>query len=220
MNGSLRGDRGGRTGGQVLLAVALTFLLGGCALMSKLFPAPSAPVIASSEQVTARIEELESQFRKDKNADPEGALAHELALLYVHPANPAPDYGRSLAMLRAYLSLAPPGEEDLETGRLAALLEVIERLGRLLRDSETQEDVLSAQEQALLEDIEHLGRLLRDSKTQEYVLSGQVQALQHGERDAKKREQELRAQIKTLQERIEKIQALELEMEQRRRPVR
>jgi len=95
-------------------------------------------------------------------------------------------------MLRTYLSPAPPGEEDLETGRLAVLLEA----------------------------IEHLGRLLRDSKTQEKALSGQVQALKHGERDAKKREQELLAQIKTLQERIEKILALDMEMEKRRRSVR
>jgi len=188
MNGSLRGVRGGRTVEQVLLAVALTFLLDGCAVMSKLFPAsPRGP-----EQVAARIQELESQLRKDKKADPEGALAHELALLYVHPANRAPDYGKSLAMMRTYLSLAPPGQEDLETSRLAALLEAIERLERLLRDS----------------------------KTQEKALSGQVQALQHGERDTKKREQELLAQIKTLEERIKKIEALDMEMEKRRRSVR
>ena len=192
MNGPLRGDRGGRTGEQVLLAVALTFLLDGCAVMSNLFPAPSVPVAAAPEQVTARIQELESRLRKDKKADPKGALAHELALLYVHPANRAPDYGESLAMMRTYLSLAPPGEEDLETGRLAALLEEIERLGRLLRDS----------------------------KTQEKALSGQVRALQHGERYAKKREQELLAQIKTLQEQIEKIEALDMELEKRRRSVR
>ena len=187
MNGSLRADRGGRTVAQVLLAVALTFLLDGCAVMSKLFPeSPRGP-----EQVTARIQELESQLRKDK-ADPEGALAHELALLYVHPANRAPDYGKSLAMMHTYLSLAPPGKEDLETSRLAALLEAIERLGGLLRDS----------------------------KTQEKALSGQVQALRHGERDAKRREQELLARIKILEERIKKIEALDMEMEKRRRSVR
>ena len=199
MTGSLRDDRGGRTGGQVLLALALTFLLDGCGVMSKLFPAPSAPVIAASEQVNARIEELEFQLRKGKNADPEASLARELALLYVHPANRAPDYGRSLAMLHTYFSLAPPGEEDLETGRLAALLEAIERRGRLLQDS----------------------------RTQAKALSSQVQALQHGERDAKKREQEflaqikiLQEQIKTLQEQIEKILALDMEMAKRRRSVR
>jgi DNA repair exonuclease SbcCD ATPase subunit len=217
MNGSLRDDRGNWTGGQVLLAVVLTYLLGGCAVISNLSPTPSVPVALAPDEVNAKIRELESKLGKDKKADPEGALAHELALLYVHPANRAPDYGKSLAMMRTYLSLVPQGEEDLETGRLAVLLEAIERL---LRESKTQEKALSDLVAALLDAIERLGRLFRDSKAQEKALSDHVQALQQVERDAKKREQELLAEINTLQERIEKIQALDMEMEQRRRSVR
>ncbi len=196
MNGSLRDDRGGGTGKKLLLAVALTILLDGCAVMSKLFSEPVAP---GPEQITARIQEIESQLQQNKKADPEGALAHELALLYAHPANRAPDYGKSLAMIRTYRSLARPGAEDLETSRLAALLEEIEGLGRLLEESKTQEKVLSGQVQALLQSE-------RTAKRREHNLRVQIRTLQ-----------ELRGQIQALQARIEKIEALDMEIEKRRR---
>jgi hypothetical protein len=144
------------------------------------------------ERIAERIKELEIELQKGVKADPEGALAHELALLFIHPANRSPEPGKALLLMRTYLFRAPPGSEDLEDARLVALLEAIGRLGRLLRESRAREN----------------------------DLSGQVQTLQRQEEETKKREQDLLAEIRSLRETIEKLQALDLEMEKRRRSVR
>ena len=216
----VRLPRGGRTARR-LIAAALGLLLAGCAAATpsappapaRSTPAPatapsSAPAPASApkpavsrspEWITGRIAELEATRGKGKDADPRGALTLELALLYSDPGNPAPDYAKALAMMRTYLEISPSGAQDAETGRVAGLLEAIDRLGRLLRESKTREKELSGQVQAL-----------------------QTRVAEAEQRDAsaKKREQELQAQIQTLQQRIEQLQRLDLEMERRRRSVR
>ena len=156
----------------------------------KKVPVPAVPL--DPDRIAARIQELESRLLKGGPADPDGLLAHELALLYIHPANRSPEPGKALVYLRTYLARAVAADEDLEAARLVALLEAIDRLGRLLRES----------------------------RTRERELSGQVQTLQVREGEAKKREQDLQAEIRSLRERIEKLQALDLEMEKRRKSVR
>jgi hypothetical protein len=199
-----------------LIAAALGLLIAGCAAAPPPVPpapppipasapapaptaAPKPEVSRSPEWITARIAELETTRGKGKDADPKGALALELALLYSDPGNPAPDYAKALAMMRTYLELSASGAPDAETGRIAGLLEAIDRLGRLLREAKTHEKELSGQIQAL-----------------------QARVAEAEQRDAaaKKREQELQAQIQTLQQRIEQLQRLDLEMERRRRSVR
>lgn len=187
---------------RLAFAAAIAGLPAGCAALPGASPAPAPPAAEARlgpEEVAARIAALEAALPKGKAGPRDAAAARELALLYVHPANPAPDHGKSLEMMRAYRSLAPGEAEGLETARIVALLEAVDRLGRLLREA----------------------------KDQRVQLAGQVKALQQGERDAKKRELELLARAKTLQDRItmledriEKLQALDLEMEKRRRSVR
>lgn len=151
---------------------------------------PAAPL--GPKSITARIKALEAKLLKGAKADPRGEISLELAKLYSHPANPSPDHGKALAMMRAYLSLAPPDGKDPEADRLLALLEAIDRLGRLLRDSRTRE--------------------------KEYV--GQIQSLQQRERELQEREQEQLAEIELLRARIDKLKTLDLEMEKRRKSVR
>jgi hypothetical protein len=162
-------------------------------------PTPAPPVKEleqlaplGPERIAARIKELEAKILKNGNADPEGALAHELALLYINPANRSPDPEKALALLRTYLSRAAPAGEDPEADRLVGLLEAIGRLGRLLRES----------------------------RTKEKELAGQVQTFQQREGEMKQREQDLLAEIQILQARIEKLKKLDLEMEKRRKSVR
>jgi hypothetical protein len=135
--------------------------------------------------------ELELQLAKGRTADPEGALSHELALLYTHPQNRSPAPGKALAPMRVYLSAASAGTE-VEAERLVALLEAIDRLGKLLRES----------------------------KAREKDLFGLVQALEQRERELKDREQAHLAEIRTLRARIDKLKTLDLEMEKRRKSVR
>jgi len=159
---------------------------------------PSFPDPISAPWITARIAELEAA-RKKGGADPDGALALELALLYSHPANPSPDHIRALAMMRGYLALAPPGTRDPLVLHIAGLLEDIDQLGKVAREARAREKELAAQAQALERRVAEAGQ--RDAA-------------------AKKREQELLGQMKTLQQQIEQLQKLDLEMEKRRRSVR
>jgi len=101
-------------------------------------------------------------------------------------------------MMRAYLELSPSGAQDTETGRVAGLLEAIDRLGRLLRES----------------------RRAKKSFRPGPGAPDPRRGAEQRDASAKKREQELQAQIQTLQQRIEQLQRLDLEMERRRRSVR
>jgi septal ring factor EnvC (AmiA/AmiB activator) len=102
-------------------------------------------------------------------------------------------------MMRAYFALAPPRPANSLIGHVAALLEEIDRMGRVARDSRASEKELDSQVKTLEQDLAE---------------AGQRQAA------AKKREQELLAQIKTLQQQIDQLQKLDLEIERRRRSVR
>ena len=153
--------------------------------------AKPAPALGA-EGIAARIKVLEAELLKGAKADPRGEISLELAMLYSHPANASPDHGKALAMMRAYLSLVPPEGKDPQADRLVALLEAIDRLGRLLRESRTREKEYTAQ----------------------------IQSLQQRERELQKREQEQLAEIELLRARIDKLKTLDLEMEKRRKSVR
>ncbi|HEY5999390.1 MAG TPA: hypothetical protein VI078_08860, partial [bacterium] len=158
-------------------------------------PTP-APAPLTPAKIAARIAELEAARKKGSGADPDGTLALELALLYIHPDNPATDHAKALATLRAYLAASPPGSRNPLIGHIVGLLEDIEQLGRIARDARKREKEADARAQAL------------------------EQSVAEDEAAAKKREQDLQAQIQTLQQRIEQLQLLDLEMEKRRRSVK
>ena len=202
------------------LATALALLLAGCAALPGSAPPPAAPALPAPaakappapavaapkpsapltpEGIAARIAELEAARKKGKDADPDGKLALELALLYIHPDNPAPDHVKALAAMRAYLALSAPASRDPLIPHIAGLLEDIDKLGRITRDGRAREKELAATVQGLEQ---------------------RVAAADQRDAAAKKREQELLAQIKTLQQQIEQLQRLDLEMEKRRRSVK
>jgi hypothetical protein len=152
--------------------------------------APAEPL--DPERIAARIAEIEAAQRTGGAADPDGAQAHELALLYTHPANRSPDYERALALMRTFLSKAAQAGRDPDVGRLTALLDAVGRLGRLLRTARSREKELVAQ----------------------------VESLQQREQNLEQREKDLLAENQALSARIEKLKALDLQMEKRRKSVR
>jgi uncharacterized coiled-coil protein SlyX len=217
------------------LAAALALLLAGCAAAPGGAPAggaPAAPPAASvpaaavppaptvprfpspltPEWIAARIVGLEAARKPGTSADPDGVIALELALLHSHPANPAPDHVKALAMMRAYLALAPPGSRDPLVLHVAGLLEDIDQLGRIAREGRGREKELAAQVQALEQRAAAAGPGAA-AKKREQELQAQVTALQQ-------QVATLQGQIATLQQRIEQLQQLDLEMEKRRRSVK
>lgn len=216
-------------------AAALALLLAGCAAAPGSAPtgAPAIPAVAaapaaapaapaptvpkfpdpaSAPWIAARIAALEAARAGGTHADPDGVIALELALLHSHPANAAPDHVKALAMMRAYLALAPAGTRDPLVLHVAGLLEDIDQLGRIAREGRGREKELAAQVQAL-ERRAAAAEPGAAGKKREQELQAQVTALQQ-------QVTTLQQQIATLQQRIEQLQQLDLEMEKRRRSVK
>lgn len=211
-------------------AAALALLLAGCAAapggtptpapaVPAAAPAPAAPaatvprfpVPTTPAWISARIAELEAL--REKAPDPEGALALELALLHSHPANPATDHVKALALMRTYLALAPAGSPDQLVLHVAGLLEDIEQLGRITREARGREKELAAKLAALEQRAAEPRAESAAAKKREQELQAQVASLQA-------QVATLQQQIATLQQRIEQLQQLDLEMEKRRRSVK
>lgn len=159
----------------------------------------------------AEIRRLEGQVASLSTERPAVHLA--LARLYLDPANPSPDYLAALAELRFFAALDPKGGAEPEVRQWIGALEVLAR-AREDRDrlAARLEDVTKESAEAR----KHLSSLLRETQERGRAAESQTRE-EAGLRDAVR---SLTRENQELKQQIEKLKALDRQLEILRKNVR
>jgi tetratricopeptide (TPR) repeat protein len=180
-----------------LLVVLVSLMMFQCAPVHRekagefVSPLP----VTQSTDFGKEIARVESEAIRQGSPQSRANMHLILGLLYSHPNNPKPDYGQAIAELEQFIALSPDTGRNDVVDHMILIVQEIDRCLRAVKKENQYEDSIRTLR-------EELNRIQKENEKNRLTIKG------------------LTKENQEMKEAIEKLQHLDLEIEEQRKKMR